>query len=111
VVPAAVIPDAQPDAAIATPEHVLVTIDGAPRNTQVTSDGKLIGLTPKVQLPYGTKELALVLLASGYQPAPLSVVPDRDQSVTTKLIKITRAAPRPHQPDKDDVEDPFKKKR
>jgi serine/threonine-protein kinase len=107
--PPAAAPVASADAT-AAPDHVLVTIEGAPKNTQVMSDGKLIGLAPKVQLPYGTKELALVLQASGYEPAPLSVVPDRDQSVTTKLTRTSRPVVRHHEPNRDDVENPFTKK-
>jgi eukaryotic-like serine/threonine-protein kinase len=99
------------DAAAPTPTTVLITIEGAPKGTQVLRNGALLGLTPKVEMPYGTKEVPLVLQASGFDPESLAVTPNEDQSFTVKLTpkKVTR--PQPGEKPTDTLEDPFGKKK
>jgi len=110
--PAVVVPDAAP----ATPDTVVITLTGAPDGAQVLRDGKLIGIVPKLSVSYSAKEQYLVLQADGYQPLPVTVVPDQDRSVpVTMKKKATRppphtSTPTHHEPNPDDVEDPFKTK-
>jgi len=117
--PAAVPVDAQVtaevvDAAAPTPTTVIVTIEGVPKGTQVMRNGERIGLAPKVELAYGTKEVPLVLQAPGYDPEQLVVTPDDDKSVSVKLTKTkTTHSQQTHEqaPDRDALDDPFKKKK
>jgi hypothetical protein len=100
------------DAAPPVPSTVLVTIEGAPKNTPVMRNGERIGLTPKVELAYGTKEVPLVVQAPGYDAEQVLVTPDADKSVSVKLTR-TKTGGRPHTPTQpeekaeDKLEDPF----
>jgi hypothetical protein len=101
------------DAAPATPDRVLVTIEGAPKNTPVMRNGERIGVTPKVELAYGTREVPLVVQAFGYDPEQVVVTPSTDSTVTVKLTK-SKTGTRPHTPTQpeedaqDQLESPFK---
>ncbi|HEX5058763.1 MAG TPA: protein kinase [Kofleriaceae bacterium] len=100
-------PIAEPADAAATPETVMLELTGAPEGTEVLRDGKLIGVVPKVPLPYSTKVQYLVLQADGFQPLPITVLPDQDRRMAVKLKPKKRAGG--SRPSHDDVEDPFKK--
>jgi serine/threonine-protein kinase len=95
-----------PDAA-AVPDEITLELVGAPEGTSVLRDGKLIGVAPKLPLPYSTKVQYLVLQADNYLPHPITVTPNRDQSVDVRLKPKKRSGGRPR--DKDDVESPFNK--
>jgi serine/threonine-protein kinase len=116
--PAAAPIDAHPtvaeviDAAPPTPERVLVTIEGAPKNKPVMRNGERLGVTPKVELAYGKREVPLGVQAPGYDPEQVVVTPNADSNVTVKLTKA-KTGGRPHtstQPEEkaeDTLEDPF----
>ena len=103
------------DAPAATPSTVLITIEGAPKGTQVLRNGAPLGLTPKVEMTYGTKEVPLLLQAANHEPEQVIVIPDADKSISVTLTKkSTRPRPNPtnqqqqQQEDATDtLEDPF----
>jgi serine/threonine protein kinase len=81
------------------PDHVIISIKGAPSDTIVSMSGTRIGLAPKVQLPYGTQEVLLLFDADGYAPVQLAIVPDHEQELTVTMKKKTRV----HAPSRDDL--------
>jgi serine/threonine protein kinase len=79
----------------AVPDHVFVQLSGAPDGAVVSMSGRAVGLAPRVQLPYSTQELMLLVEADGYGPVQFSVVPDQDREVKVKMTakkKVTRGA-------------------
>jgi hypothetical protein len=96
-----------PDAA-SLPEHVTITVEGAPPGTEVSIGGDSISVATPVFLPYGKHPVKLVFTADGYISTTMMVTADRDQTVKPKLKPRPRAAgaPRPH--DRDDLLTPFK---
>ncbi|HEY5924993.1 MAG TPA: serine/threonine-protein kinase [Kofleriaceae bacterium] len=101
----------QPEAVIAvdaavTPDRVQLTFVGVPPGAEVLRDGKPLGVVPKLKLPYGTEAVDLVLHLDGFQPLPVTVIPDRDQDVPAKM---KRKAGRPNAPARDDLASPFDK--
>jgi eukaryotic-like serine/threonine-protein kinase len=70
------------------PEAVIVTVNGVPSGTAVVAGGRHVGVAPgPVQLPYGAGPLALTFQASGYLPAAIAIVPDRDRSLSLRLAR------------------------
>jgi serine/threonine-protein kinase len=70
------------------PESVELTVLGAPRGARVWFDGKSLGETGRpVSLPFGDKPVELSVTAPGYEPANLSVTPNKAQEATVKLVK------------------------
>jgi hypothetical protein len=72
------------------PRRVIITFDGAPAGTRVTSAGVEIGIAPDVEIEYGTEERVLYLTADSHMPASIKVTPDKAQHVTVKMRKKTR---------------------
>jgi len=93
------------DAAV-VPEFVTIDVTGVPAGTIVKFAGEVIATAPgPVQLPHGTKEIALLFTATGYNPKTYRVTPDRDQPLAVALArKSTHKVPRA--PDKDDLARP-----
>jgi hypothetical protein len=96
-----------PDAA-SLPEHVTITIEGAPPGTEVLIGGDSIGVATPVFLPYGKRPVKLVFTADGYISTTMMVTPDRDQTVKPKLKARPRAAGAPKSHDRNDLLTPFK---
>ncbi|HUS32013.1 MAG TPA: protein kinase [Kofleriaceae bacterium] len=104
------------DAAAPTPSSVLITLEGVPKGTQVFRNGARVGLAPKFEIAYGTKEVPLELRAPSYEPTPLVIVPNADQTQTVTLTKTKTShsqhtQPTDVPPDKDSLADPFAKKK
>ncbi len=91
-----------PDAP-AHPDYVSIELNAEkgelPAGTSVTLAGKQMGTAPKFSLPYGTSELNLSVEAPGYLPAPLSVTPADNQTLTIKLTKKPRGHKKPGRDD------------
>jgi hypothetical protein len=78
----------------APPRFVEITIEGAPRGTEVRAAGALVGVLPRpVQLAHGTQPVTLVVEATGYKPTTLQVIPEADQQFIVKLTRSTRPRP------------------
>jgi hypothetical protein len=97
---------------------VTLTIEGPPDGTEVHGPtGKLIGVTPTIQLERTDADLVLTFAADGYKPASQTIHPTADATITVKLdkkaaaIAPTRPIPRPTPPTtprgQDSLEDPF----
>ncbi|HTL32132.1 MAG TPA: protein kinase [Kofleriaceae bacterium] len=97
--------------AVATPAKVFITIDGVPKGTQVLRNGTVYGFAPKIEVDYGTQAVQFVLQAPGFDPAPLDVIPDATKSVTAKLKAKSSHQVHEQTPNRDDLDDPFKKKK
>jgi hypothetical protein len=100
--------------AVAMPTSVFITIENAPKGTQVLRNGKVVGFAPKIEVTYGTEEVPFVLQAPSYDPAPLVVVPDDNKTVSVKMTKTKSRTHTIHtheqqEPDPDSVESPFTK--
>ena len=100
-----------PAMAVATPAKVFITIDGVPKGTQVLRNGTVYGFAPKIEVDYGTQAVQFVLQAPGFDPAPLDVIPDATKSVTAKLKAKSSHQVHEQTPNRDDLDDPFKKKK
>lgn len=92
----------------APPKTVEIRIAGVPAGARVTLDGKLLGAAPDpVNLPFGETPVVLTVSAAGFQPAQISVTPDRAQSVSIKLKKRALAAAPGNPAIPSDLESPF----
>lgn len=95
----------------ADPVTVTVTIDGIPEGTEVFCDGMLVGAGPgPVHLPRDGRSTRLLFKADGYVTTSRTVVTDRDQRLTVTLTRPARPRP-PPRPTRDDLDDPFAKKK
>jgi hypothetical protein len=59
-----------------------------------------------VRLPFGKVPLELTVIASGYEPFPISVVPDHDAESEVKLRRRA-GRPKPKGSVPSDLENPF----
>jgi hypothetical protein len=88
------------------PEHVHLTLRGAPPGARVQRGDDVLGEASKpVRLPFGRAPLELTVTAPGHEPHSLSVVPDRDGESEVKLRR--RARPKPSSDIPSDLESPF----
>ncbi len=101
---------------VAAPVLVTLTIEGPPDGTVVHGPtGKLIGVTPTIQLERTDADLVLTFEADGYKPASQTIHPTADATITVKLDKkaaavTPRPTPRPTPTTprgQDSLEDPF----
>jgi hypothetical protein len=88
------------------PRTIDVIVQGAPPEARVLLDGKVLGNadTP-IALPHGEAPIRLMISAPGYEPATITVVPDKSSAQPVNLRKrATTASPRgvPR-----DLENPF----
>jgi serine/threonine-protein kinase len=89
------------------PEHVHLTLHGAPSGARVQRGDDVLGEASKpVRLPFGKAPLELTVTAPGYEPQTLSVVPDRDGESEVKLRRRA-ARPKPSSDIPSDLESPF----
>jgi hypothetical protein len=87
-------PDATGPVVDAASRMVTITITGAPDGSPVKIGGEVVGTTPKVQIPGGSKTdpVYLVIAADGFHPFTLPVTPDHDD---TRPVKLKPARGRP----------------
>ncbi len=88
-------PPATATASAAQSPTVQVTFEGAPRDAEVTLDGRTwseagLGLP----IPRGTEKVKLTLRSAGFLPKEVFIVPDRDRSLMVELSR-PNARPRP----------------
>jgi eukaryotic-like serine/threonine-protein kinase len=96
---------APPAASSARPEYVEITLKGAPDGATIVAFDKQIGETPApVRLPAGEEAVELTVVAPGYRPKTVKVVPSRSQELSLTLTRVT--AP-PKKTVSKDLEDPF----
>ncbi|HTV18258.1 MAG TPA: protein kinase, partial [Polyangiaceae bacterium] len=89
------------------PEHVQLTLRGAPAGARVQRGDDVLGEASKpVRLPFGTAPLELTVTAPGHEPQTLSVVPDHDAASDVKLRRRA-ARPKPTSDIPKDLESPF----
>jgi hypothetical protein len=89
------------------PEHVQLTLHGAPPGARVQRGDEVLGEASKpVLLPFGKAPLELTVTAPGHEPQTLSVVPDRDAESDVKLRRRA-ARPKPSRDIPSDLESPF----
>jgi eukaryotic-like serine/threonine-protein kinase len=106
VPPPVAAPLGEPRSAPTPPEHVALTLRGAPGGARVLLDDRPLGdAREPVPLPFGSAALELTVSAPGYEPLLLSVVPDRDSEREVKLKKRA-ARPKPARIPSD-LESPF----
>ncbi|MBL0221079.1 MAG: protein kinase [Myxococcales bacterium] len=109
--PAPVLPPPTPPATVAPPavhpDHVIITLEGAPPGTRVLVAGTEVGFVPDVQLAYSEQATVLSLVAEGYVARTITVTPDRTQRVPARLDRVARPIKRPlppaPPPGKDDI--------
>jgi serine/threonine protein kinase len=90
------------------PEHVQLTLRGAPPGARVQHGSEVLGEASKpVRLPFGTTPLELTVTAPGHEPQTLSVVPDRDGESELRLRRRAAARPKPSSDIPKDLESPF----
>jgi len=83
--------------AVPQPAHVSVevttqpAVDATVRVAGVTAEGK----PPRAQVPRGDSPVDVEVSAPGFEPAKVSVVPDRDRGLVVALTKIPDPAPPP----------------
>ena len=89
------------------PAHVIITVAGTPKGTEVRIAGALVGVAPgPVQLPRGTDPVVLTFALAGHVAESRTLTPDADQQLTVKLQR--RGGGRPKRPSgKDDIIDVF----
>jgi serine/threonine-protein kinase len=84
--------------------HVEITLRGVPDGATVLANDKQIGEAPgPVRLPRGQGAIELTVVAQGYRPKTVSVVPSSSQELSVTLLRL--AAPRSRV--SKDLEDPF----
>jgi eukaryotic-like serine/threonine-protein kinase len=111
--PAAAIAEQAAEPSAAKPTHVELFVKDAPSGAAVLHGKEKLGETPgPLRLPYGRDELELTIVARGYDPKTVSVVPSARVEVAARLSKAARGEPRPQarpsgQPLPSDFEDPF----
>jgi len=114
VAPVAVPSTVPADAPAAPPasKTVLVTITGAPDGVVVKMGSTTVGVTPTLQLERSSSPSVLNFFHDGFQPASVTVTPDRDLTTEVTMKKKTRPrqGPKPIEHDPNDLADPFKKK-
>jgi hypothetical protein len=94
--PPAPVPAPAPEAGASLPSEVAITIDGLPVGTKIFRGVLLLGTIPgTVRVPRGTDKVSIRLVAEGYTPAEIEVVPDVDRSLT---VNLARAVARPVKP-------------
>jgi eukaryotic-like serine/threonine-protein kinase len=99
-------PLGEPRAVPPAPDHVELTLRGAPAGARVLLGDKPLGEAEQpLPLPMGSAPLELTVSAPGYESLVLSVVPDRD---TEREVKLKKRASRP-KPARipSDLESPF----
>lgn len=100
------------------PAMVAVSIEGAPKGTEIYGPNGPVGVAPgPITLTQGSEAITLTFKADGYQMATRRVVPNEDQTLSVQLeAKRRRAAdkaPRKSRKDRrsrkkrDTLEDPF----
>jgi serine/threonine-protein kinase len=94
-------PPEPPPAAVA--KRVILTFVGAPEGAAVLVGGKEIGYVPSVELERGASALVVTLSLDGYFPAPIKVMPDRDQTLTVAMKKKQRPSGGARPSSKDDI--------
>jgi hypothetical protein len=67
---------------------VSVTIEGAPKNTEVLTEDGPVGRAPRVELKWSAHPVTVVFRAEGYEPWTQVLIPDRDQTIVARLVKI-----------------------
>ena len=97
-------PPAVPTLAGAAPEKTVeITLRGVPDGATVLAFDKPIGETPgPVRVPEGQKEIELTVVARGFRPKSVKLVPSASREVTLTLTKLA-----PQQKLSKDLEDPF----
>jgi hypothetical protein len=94
VTPAPVVTTA-PSASAAPSDSVRLSFDGVPPDAEVLLGTKPVGSAgPGVDLPRGVDKVKLTIRKSGFLPREVWIVPDRDRTVMTDLVK-TGGSPRP----------------
>jgi serine/threonine-protein kinase len=78
-----------PTSATAPPAHsIRLSFDGVPPDAEVVLGTKPIGSAgPGVDLARGTEKVKLTIRKSGFLPREVWIVPDRDRTVMTDLVK------------------------
>jgi serine/threonine protein kinase len=100
-------PPAPPVQKDATPQTVIISIEGTPDGTEVFGGGMTVGSAPgPVQLPYSTDPIVLTFKVDGYLPMSKSLVPDHDQPLAVTLKKKAHATTGIRS-SKDELLDPF----
>ncbi len=90
----------------ASATSVAVTLRGAPPGARIWLDGKAIGEAPgPVSLPRGTSPLRLTVTAGGFEPAIVTLTPDRAQAPSVKLRRHSVSGSHSQIPS--DLESPF----
>jgi hypothetical protein len=71
-----------------TPDTIELTVLGAPPGARVWFDGKSLGEagTP-LAVPFAEAPLQLTVTAKGHEPASVSLIPNKAQEATVKLVK------------------------
>jgi serine/threonine protein kinase len=105
--PPAVASAASPESSAASApvdDHIEITLRGVPEGAQVFAFDRQIGETPApVRLPSGPKEVELSIVARGFRPKTVKLVPSASQAVDVTLSR----APAPRRTVSKDLEDPF----
>jgi serine/threonine-protein kinase len=103
--------DQAPAASAKLPDSIELTVLGAPRGARVWFEGKSLGETSKpVPLPFAETAVELSVTAPGYEPANLTVTPNKAQDATVKLVKkrgSNNVAPEVRGAIPKDLESPF----
>ncbi len=76
-------------AAVASAQHVILRLAGAPEGMEIRLAATSVGYAPMFQLDRGSAPVVLTFLADGYFPGGATITPDHDQ-----LIEVTMK-PRP----------------
>jgi hypothetical protein len=78
---------------------VRLSFDGVPPDAEVVLGTKPVGSAgPGVDLARGTEKVKLTIRKSGFLPREVWIVPDRDRTVMTDLVKTTGGSGRPRAP-------------
>ena len=102
-------PSPPPAPTVEAPQTVIITIGGVPEGTEGFAGGMTVGAAPgPVQLPRDASAMVLTFKADGYLTTSREVTPDRDQRLDVTLKKKSGGGKRPT---KDDILDPFGRKR
>ncbi|NUO53479.1 MAG: protein kinase [Polyangiaceae bacterium] len=78
---------------------VRLSFDGVPPDAEVVLGTKPIGSAgPGIDLARGNEKVKLTIRKSGFLPREVWIVPDRDRTVMTDLVKTTGGSGRPRAP-------------